>query len=206
MTNGAYSFEQSQISPEVLSKYEVSPGGYYLVACRIEPENNIDVIVREFVASGSDKELIVAGGMNYETPYWRHLQELAKGARVRFLGAVYGPMLIESLHLGAYGYLHGHEVGGTNPALLKGMGCANLVIALKTEFNEENLAETGLYFAKEHGSLAAQIRWADGHPEESRTLGESAREQIKEHYTWDSVAAKHDEFFRTVARRRGLNV
>jgi glycosyltransferase involved in cell wall biosynthesis len=206
LTNGAYAFDLAQMQPEVLERYEVERGGYYLVACRIEPENNIDVIVREFVASGSDKELVIAGGMNYETPFWQDLQDLAKGARVRFLGPVYGPMLIESLHLGAYGYLHGHEVGGTNPALLKAMGCGNLVIALDTEFNTENLADTGRYFSKARGSLAEQLQWADANPDPAAALGRAARERIRTHYTWDSVADKHDAFFREVARKRGFDV
>jgi glycosyltransferase involved in cell wall biosynthesis len=206
LTNGAYAFDLAQMQPEVLERYEVERGGYYLVACRIEPENNIDVIVREFVASGSDKELVIAGGMNYETPFWQDLQELAKGARVRFLGPVYGPMLIESLHLGAYGYLHGHEVGGTNPALLKAMGCGNLVIALDTEFNTENLADTGRYFSKARGSLAEQLQWADANPDPAAALGRAARERIQAYYTWDSVADKHDAFFREVARKRGFDV
>jgi glycosyltransferase involved in cell wall biosynthesis len=206
LTNGAYAFDLAQMQPEVLERYEVERGGYYLVACRIEPENNIDVIVREFVASGSDKELVIAGGMNYETPFWQDLQDLAKGARVRFLGPVYGPMLIESLHLGAYGYLHGHEVGGTNPALLKAMGCGNLVIALDTEFNTENLADTGRYFSKARGSLAEQLQWADANPDPAAALGRAARERIQAYYTWDSVADKHDAFFREVARKRGFDV
>ena len=206
LTNGAYAFDETDLDDEVLRRYQLTRLGYYLVACRIEPENNIDVIVREFVASGSDRELVIAGGMNYETPYWRHLQELAAGARVRFLGPVYGPMLIESLHLGAYGYLHGHEVGGTNPALLKAMGCGNLTIALQTEFNAENLVDTGRYFSKEAGSLAGQIRWADEHPENAAELGRAARARIREQYTWDAVADRHDAFFREVARGRGIDV
>ncbi len=206
ITNGAYTLDRSDMKQEVLDEHGVVEGQYYIVACRIEPENNIDVIVREFIASGSDKELIIAGGMNYETPFWEHLQEIAKGSRVRFLGPIYGPGLIESLHLGAYGYLHGHEVGGTNPALLKAMGCGNLVIALDTEFNSENLADTGRYFTPEPGSLAEQIRWADSNPDQARALGEAARARIGEFYTWDSVADKHDAFFREVARKRGRHV
>ncbi|MGD0861195.1 MAG: DUF1972 domain-containing protein [Candidatus Limnocylindrales bacterium] len=206
LTNGAYALDRAVMQQEVLDKYGVVEGQYYIVACRIEPENNIDVIVREFIASGSKKELIVAGGMNYETPFWQHLQDMAKGSRVRFLGPVYGPMLIESLHLGAFGYLHGHEVGGTNPALLKAMGCGNLVIALDTEFNSENLVDTGRYFTKKPGSLAAQIEWADANPELARALGDAARIRIRDHYSWDSVADKHDAFFREVARKHGRHV
>ncbi len=206
LTNGAYVMGPDDLQPEVLERYGVERDGYYLVACRIEPENNVDIIVREFIASGSPRELVIAGGMNYETPYWQELQALAEGHRVRFLGPVYGPMLIESLHLGAYGYLHGHEVGGTNPALLKAMGCGNLAIALDTPFNTENLADAGQYWTKEPGSLAARIGWADANPAAVRELGARAQDRIRERYTWDGVADAHDRFFRETASRHGYAV
>ena len=53
-------------------------------------------------------------------------------------------MLVEKLHLGCYAYLHGHEVGGTNPSLLKAMGCGNCAIAFDSVFNAEVLVGTGL--------------------------------------------------------------
>jgi glycosyltransferase involved in cell wall biosynthesis len=115
-------------------------------------------------------------------------------------------MLVEQLHLGCYAYLHGHEVGGTNPSLLKAMGCGNLALALDTEFNAENLAGTGLLWEKRPGSLAEKIRWADANPAEIAALGRQAQDRIRQHYSWDQVAADHDEFFRRVARKHGLAV
>jgi len=206
LVNGAYAFGEADLDPSVLERHGVERGRYYLVACRIEPENNVDLIVREFVAARSDRELVVAGGMNYETPFWSYLQELAAGGRVRFLGPVYEPMAVESLHLGAYGYLHGHEVGGTNPALLKAMGCGNLALALDTPFNRENLADTGRYWTKEPGSLAALIQWADANPDAVARLGAAARERIRARYDWEKVADAHDSFFRAVAARHGIPI
>ncbi len=115
-------------------------------------------------------------------------------------------MQVESLHLGAYGYLHGHEVGGTTPSLLKAMGCANCCLALNNRFNAENLAGTGLMWEKRPGDLAQKIRWADAHPAEVKELGRQAQDRIREHYTWDGIASQHDAFFRQVARKRGLPV
>jgi glycosyltransferase involved in cell wall biosynthesis len=204
LTNGAYPL--SELPESMLDRWGLRPGSYYLISCRIEPENNIDLIIKEFIDSGSQRELVVVGGMNYVTPYWNHLQELGRQGRVRFLGPVYGDMLVESLHLGAYAYLHGHEVGGTNPSLLKAMGCGNLAIALDTAFNAENLADAGLRWTKERGSLAEQIRWADRHPDAVAELGARARARIHDHYSWDGVAQAHDAFFRRVARERGLSV
>jgi len=204
LTNGAHIL--TELPEGALDEWDLRPGEYYLVACRIEPENNIDIIVREFLASGSERELVIAGGMNYETPYWSHLQRLGAQGRVRFLGPVYGPGLVEKLHLGCFGYLHGHEVGGTNPSLLKAMGCANGVLALDTPFNAENLEDTGVLWEKASGDLASKIRWAEEHPDELRELGARAQDRIRAHYTWDSVADAHDRFFRSVARRRGIDV
>ena len=204
LTNGAHVL--NDLPEGGLDEWQLERGSYYLVACRIEPENNLDIIIREFIASGSDKELVIAGGMNYETPYWRHLQDLGSRGRVRFLGPVYGDMRVEKLHLGCYAYLHGHEVGGTNPSLLKAMGCGNLVIALDTPFNSENLEGTGVLWEKRLGSLAERIKQADADPDEVRRLGGEAQRRIAEHYSWEEIARQHDAFFRDVARRRGLPV
>jgi glycosyltransferase involved in cell wall biosynthesis len=200
LTNGAYVLDE--LPEGSLDQWGLDPGSYYLVACRIEPENNIDLIIEEFLASGSEKELVIAGGQNYVTPYWTRLEGLAAKGRVRLLGPVYGPMLVEKLHLGSYGYIHGHEVGGTNPSLLKAMGCANGILAFNSVFNAENLDGTGLLWEKSKGSLAERIRWAEAHPEELEALGKRAQDRVREHYTWDLVARQHDAFFRRIARRR----
>jgi glycosyltransferase involved in cell wall biosynthesis len=204
LTNGAY--VMNELPDGALDQWGVSKGDYYLVACRIEPDNNIHWIIREFIASGSRRELVIAGGMNYETPFWQYLQEMARGHRVRFLGPVYGPMLVEKLHLGCFAYLHGHQAGGTNPSLLKAMGCANLAIAFNSPFNTEVLAGTGLIWEKAPDSLASQIRWAESHPVEARELGRRAQDRIRQQYTWDQVARDHDRFFRRIARERGIGI
>jgi glycosyltransferase involved in cell wall biosynthesis len=204
LTNGAHIL--GELPEGGLDEWGLEPGSYYLVACRIEPDNNIEIIVREFVESGSDKELVIAGGMNYETPYWTMLQDIARGHRVRFLGPVYGDMRVERLHMGCYAYMHGHENGGTNPALLKGMGAANCPVAYNGKFNREVTGGIGLMWEKTKGDLAEKIRYADSHPEEVRELGLKAQQRVRDEYTWDSVADSHDQFFREIARKRGLRV
>jgi len=86
------------------------------------------------------------------------------------------------------------------------MGCGNLVIALDTPFNSENLEGTGVLWEKRLGSLAERIKQADADPDEVRRLGGQAQRRIAEHYSWEEIARQHDAFFRDVARRRGLPV
>src|SRR5205823_2890441 len=103
--------------PSALDPYGLSPGGYYLVLCRLEPENNIQAIVEGFERSSTLRPLVIVGGVNYESPYIEHLRRIASD-RVRFLGATYDREVVDALYHHSYAYLHGHEVGGTNPALL----------------------------------------------------------------------------------------
>jgi glycosyltransferase involved in cell wall biosynthesis len=203
---GAYPRTAADLRTELLEERGLQPGEYYAVICRIEPENNVDLIIREFCDSGSAYELVVVGGMNYVTPYWSALERLASRGRVRLIGPQYGEGVVDSILLGARAYIHGHEVGGTNPILLHAMGCGNLALALDTPFNRENLADTGRYWTKEPGSLAALIQWAEANPDEVARLGAAARERIRARYDWEKVADAHDSFFRAVAARHGIPI
>ena len=89
----------------------------------MEPENNPDVVVREFERSDVDAPLLVVGGANYKSAYLEAIQRTTD-PRIRFLGPVYESGHLTALHLGAKAYIHGHEVGGTNPSLVSAMGCA----------------------------------------------------------------------------------
>jgi glycosyltransferase involved in cell wall biosynthesis len=95
-------------------------------------------------------------------------------------------------------------MGGTNPSLLKAMGCGNCAIVLDTDYNTEVIADEGLRWRKERGSLTERIRWADAHPKEVRDIGERARGRIRDRYTWDLIADEHDRFFRRIGHSRGL--
>jgi glycosyltransferase involved in cell wall biosynthesis len=193
LTNGGHVLhvEDEARHREILSGYGVEPGSYYLVACRIEPENNIDIIIREFGRSDVTEQLLIAGGANYKSAYLEQLHE-----RVRFLGPVYEAGHIEALHLGAKGYIHGHEVGGTNPSLLKAMGCGNLVLAHDVRFNREVLGGTGLLWTKAEGSLLAQLERADRDADALRAEAAVAcRERISRYYSWDKVARDHERYF-----------
>jgi glycosyltransferase involved in cell wall biosynthesis len=181
---------------QILAEYGVEPHGYYLQVCRIEPENNPDIVVREYAASDATMPLLVVGGANYESGYLAEL-EATPDPRVRFLGPIYEPEHIEALFLGARAYVHGHEVGGTNPSLVTAMGCGQVVLAHDVRFNREVLAGNGLLWTKEPGSLQARIEEveADADALQDRAAV-TCRERIREFYAWDKCAHDHDRFFR----------
>ena len=178
-----------------LDAYGLSPRGYYLVLCRLEPENNIDAIIEGHARSRTNRPLIIVGGVNYESEYIARLQAMASD-RVRFLGAIYEPGVVDALYRYSYAYLHGHEVGGTNPALLHAMGAGATVLANEVVYNREVLGDAGRYWSPARGDLAQTIDALDADEAEAEMLGERARRRAATEYNWEDVADAYSAYFR----------
>ena len=129
-----------------LADWGLVPESYYLVVCRLEPENHVLEILRAFQKSRSTRELIVVGNHRAETRYVRELCSV-QDPRIRMIGTVYDQQRLICLRAHAFAYVHGHSVGGTNPSLLEAMGCGNLVFAHDNPFNRETLGDCGFFFA-----------------------------------------------------------
>jgi glycosyltransferase involved in cell wall biosynthesis len=190
---GANLFESKE--PAILQKYGLRPRDYLLVVARIEPENNTDIIVRSFAGLETDKQLIVVGAANYKSRYVEELNRMA-GPCVRFLGGIYEPGHIEEIYANSYVYIHGHEVGGTNPALLHAMGCGCCVAALDVAFNRETGGDSATYWHKSENDLRRVLSslLLDGDLADS--LRVAAKERVRTRFSWDDVADDYDRFFR----------
>ena len=198
----AYGSEsQGGVSDEGLARFSVRPRDYYLAVARLEPENNAEVLVREHLASGVARPLLVVGGARYRTAWHERLFATACD-RVRFVGGVYEPAILNGLYANCRAYVHGHEVGGTNPGLLRAMAHGAPVLAVDCEFNREVAADGGRYFGKAAGEGAALLRSVDGDDAALLRLGSAAKARADSAYRWDDVADGYADLFRSVARRR----
>lgn len=197
---------ESSEHPEWIDEYGVEPRSYYLIASRLIPDNNADLIVQGFVESGSKRSLLIAGGADYagntvERAFIDRLKELSND-RVRFTGHISKPGHIKELHCNCFGYIHGHQFGGINPSILKALGFGNLVIALDTPFNSEVLdrGKYGLLYEKNVQSLVEQIRYAETNEAAVVKYRRLAPERIRERFTWEQITHQyHDLFERIVA-------
>ena len=188
--------EQS-INPEVVRRYGLEPGEYYLIASRLVPENNAALIVEGFKMAPTKKVLAIAGDANYRSEYIRDLKANA-GDRVRFLGHVDSIADIKELHCNCYAYIHGHMMGGTNPALLKALGFGNCVLAHDNAFNAEVLDGHGLLF-RDADELAAKIQLIEAHPDVARDYRRKAPERIRNVYNWERIVDQYEELFYQLA-------
>lgn len=170
---------------------------YYLVVGRFVPENNFETMIREFMKSQSKKNFAIITNVNDK--FLNELEQklhFKKDPRIRFVGTVYEKELLKKIRENAYGYFHGHEVGGTNPSLLEALGSTELNLLLDVGFNREVAEDTGLYWTKDAGNLAGLIDLADGFPEDRiRTMGEKARARIRDAYSWKHIADEYEKVF-----------
>ena len=170
---------------------------YYLVVGRFVPENNYETMIREFMKSDSKKDFAIITTANDS-----FLEELeAKlhfraDSRIKFVGTVYDQELLKKIRENAYGYFHGHEVGGTNPSLLEALGSTDLNLLLDVGFNREVAEDSAIYWSKEDGNLASLINKADLMPEtEIGMYGIRAKKRIAEAYSWEFITNEYLEKF-----------
>ena len=154
-------------------------------------------MIREFLKSKSDKTFAVITDVNEK--FLEELEEklhFQNDPRIRFVGTVYDSELLKKIRENAYGYFHGHEVGGTNPSLLEAMGSTDLNLLLDVGFNREVAEDAALYWNKEEGNLAALIERADQMSIEERKLfGDKAKARIQSAYSWQLIADKYKKVF-----------
>jgi glycosyltransferase involved in cell wall biosynthesis len=174
---------------EPLAEWRLQPRSYYLIVCRLEPENHIKEIMQGFQRSGSNREMIVVGNHQADTRYVRELREL-KDARIRMIGTVYDPEKLISLRYHAFAYMHGHSVGGTNPSLLEAMGCGNLVFAHDNPFNRETLGPSGFYFANAD-ELKAAIHAAEANEGELEPRRVTSQKRAGADYRWADIVSQY---------------
>jgi glycosyltransferase involved in cell wall biosynthesis len=185
--------------PALLGRFGLSPGGYFLQVARFEPENNQLLAARAFEGLRTEKRLVLIGGAKYRSTYVESLAKF-KDPRILFPGFCYEREILRELLANSYAYVHGNEVGGTNPGLLQAMGAGAFVIARDVPFNREVCGDAALYFRKDAADLREKMRWALDHEGEGRTFRERARKIIREQYDWDAVADEYERLFVDIIR------
>jgi len=178
--------------PELLRNLGLTPGEYILQVTRFEPENNPLLTIQAFRQLSTDKKLVLVGGARYQSHYTRQIEAVRNKQIVR-PGFIYERELLRELLCNCAFYVHGNEVGGTNPSLLEAMGAGCFVLARDVPFNREVLREAGIYFKKSVEDLRQKMAWAlaSENAERLKAGGQRAREIIQQDYQWDSVAAAY---------------
>jgi glycosyltransferase involved in cell wall biosynthesis len=186
---GAKVFNKPQ--PDLLTIYNVEPRQYNLVVARLEPENNLETILKGVVRSRSPRITLVMG--NHETAYGETLKKKYQDSRIRFVKSNFNKEEVNNLRHYAHLYFHGHSVGGTNPSLLEAMACSCIIVAHRNPFNLEVLGKNGNYFIDENDVANALEHLERNAVQEERVKNNLT--QIKNRYSWKIIAEKYEVVF-----------
>ena len=181
---------------EFYQKWQTQEKNYYLILGRFVPENNYETAIREFMASSTKRDLVII--CNQEgNPYFEELRARTgfdQDPRVKFVGTVYDQDLLKYIRKEAFAYIHGHEVGGTNPGLLEALAQTDLNLVLGVSFNQTVAKDSAHYWTKETGNLAHLIDRVDS-LEDVSEWGQRAKANMKQNFTWEKILGEYEELF-----------
>jgi glycosyltransferase involved in cell wall biosynthesis len=194
-------------SPVVPEKKEIDLAGkysegYYIIMSRITPHNLTDILIEGFIQSKSESHLVLAGHMP-DNRWFCALKKRAEGHKITFLGLVRDQDYLSQILLNARAYLHGHSLGGINPALVRVVGLDKATICVDTVFNREvveypNNKLQAVLFQKNADSVANGIKEFENreeyHVNEAKILGAKVRETM----SWGIIYEKYKALFESI--------
>ncbi|MDO5655131.1 MAG: DUF1972 domain-containing protein [Flavobacteriaceae bacterium] len=184
---GANVFNHS--NQEILNEFNLEKNAYNMLIARMEPENNIEMILDGYVMSQQKFPFLVIGNTE-KTQFGRKMYEKFRNNRnIRFLGAIYDQNKLENLRYFSHLYFHGHSVGGTNPSLLEAMASGSCIAANNNEFNAAILQQDAYYF--ESAKDVSHI--LDFEPRNSHFISNNL-EKIQSKYAWNVINNEYLNF------------
>ena len=164
------------------------PDRYALALCRIEPENNVAMILEAF--AGLDTPLVFVGNWD-KSDYGRDLKaRYMEHPTIIIHDPVYEPRDLRAIRDRASIYVHGHSAGGTNPSLVEMMHFGVPVLAHGCAFNRHTTEDKARYFISAAG-LAEQLCNLD--PEDADRIGADMLEIAQRRYTWGQIGKAYFE-------------
>jgi glycosyltransferase involved in cell wall biosynthesis len=176
----------------LLIEYGLNKYQYFLLMARMEPENNIEMILDGYCLTHSKTKFVVIG--NTGNGFGKYLVEKYKQEnRIVFLGAIFDEIKVQSITAFCKLYFHGHSVGGTNPSLLDAMAARAPLAIHSNPFNRSIIKGNALLFTSAN-DVCTLIK-------EKKYLNE---EHINNNYntitngfSWDRIISQYENYFLT---------
>ena len=186
--------EVTSADESVLETYNLKKNQYSIIIARPEPENSILQIVKAFSAKPRQQKLVVLGKFDPDNNAYQKEVLNAASDEVVFPGAIYDATKVGALRFYARFYIHGHQVGGTNPSLVEALGAGCAVIAHDNPFNRWVADDAACYFDS-IGTLSSFFD-TDYHDESLvKQKKSNAMKQFQERFRWETILADYENLF-----------
>lgn len=181
------------LSKEIATNFQIEKYKYAFKVCRIEPENNIDLILEAFKEK-VNINLIIVGNWDFSN-YGKELRKKYNHyPNLKLLNPIYEQTILDELRSNCSLYIHGHSVGGTNPSLVEAMNLGLCVIAYNVSYNVETTERSALYF----GNKEDLIKILNDYEEDKidiKAYQIKMNEIAKRRYRWDIITEKYAAIF-----------
>ena len=174
----------------LFEKYPFCREPYSVTVCRIEPENNVHVILEAF-SEMLDETLVFVG--NWEkSEYGRSLKEKFSACKnILLLDPIYEPHIVNWLRSNAHVYIHGHSAGGTHPSLVEAMNLSIPILAFDCVYNRATIEEKCLYWKIAEDLQNLMKNKSGKFAEIAREMGEAG----KRLYSWERIARQYNALY-----------
>ena len=181
----------SSADSRYLEQFDLSPNNYSIIIARPEPENSILEVVKAFSTSVRGQKLVVLGNFAPETNEYHKSVIDSSSDEVIFPGAIYDHKIVGALRFYSRFYIHGHQVGGTNPSLVEALGAGCAVLAHNNKFNQWVASDAADYFSSEkelvHFFASSYL------DDELVVLKKSnAKKQFVQRFVWDDILEQYE--------------
>jgi glycosyltransferase involved in cell wall biosynthesis len=181
-----------ELKSETKLKYDIDNKSYAFKVCRIEPENNIDLILEAF--EDSKLKLILIGNWNFST-YGKTLRsKYIHCKNLLLLDPIYDQSTLDELRSNCGIYIHGHSVGGTNPSLVEAMNLGLCCIVYGVDYNIETTENSAIYF-NDVNHLKNVVNSFIDNKIDAQKIGNDLKSIAQQRYTWDNIISKYEKLF-----------
>lgn len=180
----------AEVTEEGRAKYPFLTAPYAFSVCRIEPENNVHLLLEAF--SGGNMPLVIVGNWE-QNSYSKSLRaKYSENPMIHLLEPIYQVSELNVLRANCTVYVHGHSCGGTNPSLIEAMYLGLPIIAFDVNFNRETTENQALYFR--FSQQLTEI-YSGTNPEELEQIGIRMRAIAERRYSWKRISALYAALF-----------
>jgi len=188
---GADHVKKIVLTDDIRHKYSFLQSRYAFKVCRIEPENNIHLILDVFSEYKKLNIVIIGNWLNSE--YGRNLKTIyCNFKNIFLLDPIYDQSILNQLRSNCYIYIHGHSAGGTNPSLVEAMYLGLPIIAYGVSYNKETTKDKALYFNNKKDLLYIIENLNDN---QLNIIANDMYKIAQENYTWDKIAKTYSQLF-----------
>ena len=181
---------------KILEEFTLQKKEYYLIVGRLIPDNNSKLIIEGFLKSKSNKSIVIVGDVPYNDGYANNIKLLSSN-KIVFTGYINDQADLTTLYQNCFGYIHGHEFGGTNPTMINALDLNCQILALDTVFNREMLCnKKSIFFNKNENSISKKINEFEARFDE--IISKDNNYILPKKYDWNFISNQYLEVFQNL--------